>query len=370
LLFMENKNLTINIATGTVLKIVGIILFLAFIYFIRDIILIVLISVIFAIILEPLIDALESWSVSIIKRKIPRALLILFVYLILFIFLIIVARLIIPPIAEQVGILTKNFPELWTKIVENFNSLRQYSEEKGLMDNIQGGLKSLQSGLETAAGGVYSLIRSLFQSIVNFFLILIIVFYLVIEKDAINKLFKVIAPVQYHNYLINLFHDIQKKITAWAAGQLILGLLVGLLSFVGLIILLPRYALVLALVAAITEFIPYLGPVLGAIPAVFLGFTVPSFSLSRGIIILLFYVVVQQVEEKFLVPKVMQKKVGLNPVVIIIVMLIGFRLAGIIGLILAIPVSTAIGVIIQDFVKKSELPKIKARLDQESNDVV
>ncbi len=84
---MENRNLTINISTGTVLKIAGIILFLAFIYFIRDIILIVVISVIFATILEPLVDALESWSGSIIKRKIPRALLILFIYLILFIFL-------------------------------------------------------------------------------------------------------------------------------------------------------------------------------------------------------------------------------------------------------------------------------------------
>ena len=143
-----------------------------------------------------------------------------------------------------------------------------------------------------------------------------------------------------------------------------MGLIIGVFSFIGLIFLLPKYALVLALVAGITELIPYLGPILGAIPAVFLGFTLPPFSLWRGIAVLILYVVIQQVENNIIVPQVMKKQVGLNPVIIIIVMLIGARLAGIIGLILAIPVATTISVIVKDFIQKSELPEIKAELDK------
>jgi len=360
---MENKNLTINISTGTVIKTIGVLLILAFVWFIRDIILLVFIAVIFAAIIEPLVNFLEDRSTNVIKRHMPRGLVVIFIYLALFLFLFLIVRMIIPPIVEQVALLTSNFPDLWNKIVENFNSLKQYSESQGLVDNIQQGLKGLQGSLEAAAGGVYSFIVAIFRSVVNFLLILVIIFYLVVEKNAINKLFKAVAPVKYHPYLVQLFQIIQKKIGAWARGQLILGLIIGVLSFIGLIILLPKYALVLAIIAAVTEVVPYLGPILGAIPAIFLAFAVPPFSFWRGVAVLILYVVIQQVEEKIIVPQVMKKQLGLNPVVIIIVMLIGFRLAGIIGLVLAIPVTTAVGVIIKDFFDKSELPAIKKELD-------
>ena len=105
------------------------------------------------------------------------------------------------------------------------------------MGNIQQGLEGLQSGLRTAASGVYSFIISVFRSVVNFFLILVIIFYLVVEKDAISKLFRAIAPAKYHPYLVNLFREIQKKIGSWARGQLILGLIIGIFSFIGLAVL-------------------------------------------------------------------------------------------------------------------------------------
>lgn len=360
---MENKNVTINISTSTVLKVVGVFLVLGFAYLIQDIILIVFISIIIAAIIEPIVDLLEDKSKLIIKRKIPRGLLVLFIY-ILFVFLLyFMVQLILPPIVEQVANLTRNFPDLWEKIVSNFNSLKEYSEDKGLIDNIQKGLSGIQSGLESAAGGIYSFIGSVFSSVINFFLILAIVFYLVVERNAVKKLFSVIAPPKYHSYLAGLFNDIQKKIGSWAQGQLILGLIIGGLSFVGLLFFLPKYALSLALIAGVTEIVPYLGPLIGAVPAVFLGFAVPPFSLSRGFAILVLYIVIQQVEEKIIVPKVMQNRVGMNPVVTIIVMLIGFRLAGIIGLILAVPVATAVGIIAKDFINKSELPRIRDEVE-------
>lgn len=366
---MEDKNFNITISTGTVIKILAILVILAFAYFIRDIILIVFIAILFAAVIEPLVDFIQDGTAKIIKYNPPRGLVVIFIYLVLFLVLILAIRLIVPPIIEQIGLLTTNFPDLWEKIVSNFNSLKEYSQSRGLENNIQQALKGVQAGLESAAGGVYSLIISIFQSLVNFFLILIIIFYLVAEKDAFHKSIRVIAPEAYHPYLVDLFDRIQKKIGAWARGQLLLGLIIGVFTFFGLLFLLPKYALTLALLAGITEFIPYLGPILAAIPAIFLGFSIPPFSLWRGIAILILYLVIQQVEEKLIVPKVMQRQVGLNPVVIIIVMLIGFRVAGIIGLILAIPVTTTVGIIVKDFIQKSKLTKVKAELDAQKRQV-
>ncbi|OGY53713.1 MAG: hypothetical protein A3A24_00895 [Candidatus Buchananbacteria bacterium RIFCSPLOWO2_01_FULL_46_12] len=353
----DGNNINVSITTGTVLKFFGIVLIIYFVYFVRDIILTVFIAVIFAALIEPLVDRLEN-------KKIPRGLGVIIIYLALLLFLVLTVRMLIPPIIEQVGLLTNNFPSLWQRLVENFQSLKDYSQDQGLIDNIQQGLQGIQSGLTKAAGGVYSFIIAIFANLVNFVLVLVIAFYLVVQRDSLAKMLRAVAPAHYHGYLTDLSGRIQAKIGSWARGQLILGVAIAGLSFVGLLFLLPKYALVLALVAGITELIPYIGPILGAIPAVFLGFTAGEPSLTRGLFVLAFYLLVQQVENNFLVPKVMKKQLGLNPVVTIIAILIGARLAGIIGIILAIPVSTALGVVVKDFIQKSNIALIKDGIGQ------
>jgi predicted PurR-regulated permease PerM len=351
---MENKNLTINISTAAILKIIAIGLALFFAYFIRDIILIVLISVFFAALIEPMVNQLE-------RIRIPRVLGVLLIYLFLLLFLVLIIRPVIPPIAEQVAILSNNFPELWGKIQTNFNSFKDFSIEQGLADNIQQGLDILQSKLQQAASNLYYILLSIFQSVINFFLILIITFYIVVEKEAVNKVLKIMAPDRYHQRFIDLYNVIQQKIGDWARGQILLCLIVGSMAFIGLLFLMPKYAFTLALLVAVTELIPYLGPTLGAIPAIFLAFTVEPFSLWRGFIVLILYIFIQEAENNLIVPAVMKKQLNLNPVVVIVVMLIGARLAGIIGLILAVPVAMAIGVVAKDFMGKSTRPKLKIK---------
>lgn len=353
----ENRNITINISTGTILKIVGIFLILAFIYLVRDILIVFFVALIFATLIEPLVNKLE-------KKKIPRALGVILIYIILLLFLAMIVRMLIPPIVEQISLLAANFPDFWTKVMENFESIRQYSEERGFLDNIQRSLESLQSNLTKAATGVYAFIVSIFRSAVHFLIILVVTFYLVVQRDALGKVLRAIAPIKYHLYLTDLAVRIQQKIGSWARGQLILGLVIGIMSFLGLIFLLPKYALVLAIIAGVTELIPYLGPVLGAIPAVFLGFTV---SFGHGLAVLILYIIIQQLENHIIVPQVMKKQVGLNPVIIIVAMLIGARLIGVIGVILAIPVTTAIGIVVKDFMEKSKFSEIKANIDKESS---
>lgn len=346
----ENKNITINISTGTVLKIVGIFLIMAFIYIVRDILLTVFVAIILASLIEPIVNKLE-------EKKVPRPLGVVIIYIILILVLVLIARLLIPPIIEQIGLLTNNFPDFWNQVIQNFESFRQFSEDKGFLDNIQQGLQGLQASLTQAATGAYGIIISIFRNVFIFIITLVVTFYLVVQRNALSKVLKAVAPGKYHSYLDDLSVKIQGKIGAWARGQLMLGSIIAGMAFIGLLFLLPKYALVLAIVAGLTELIPYLGPTLGAIPAVFLGFTVGGFSLWRGLSVLVFFIIMQWLENNLLVPRVMKKQVGLNPVVTIIAILIGARLMGIIGVILAVPVAVSIGIVVRDFIKKSDFSR-------------
>ncbi len=132
-------------------------------------------------------------------------------------------------------------------------------------------------------------------------------------------------------------------------GQLFLGVIVGVLVYIGLSLLGIRFALLLAIIAGILELVPYIGPVLSAIPAVILAFfQAPILALW----ILILYIVVQQLENYLLVPVIMKKVVGLNPVVVIIALLIGGKLLGILGIILAVPAAAVLAEFFKDIKRK------------------
>ncbi len=338
----------ISITTGAILKAVAIVALLYFAWLIGDILMLLFIALIFATLIDPTVNKME-------KFKIPRGASIIIIYILVLLFLGLAVWFLIPPIVEQVTRLSTNFPDLWQRLSGNLESLRQYTQGGGVLETLQQNLRSIQSSLTTAAGGVYSFIVSVFKNIVNFFLLLVITFYLVAQKDSLSKIMKSMAPAQYHSYLSDLSNRISQKIGAWARGQLILGVIIGVLAYAGLWFLLPEYALVLAIFAGITELIPYLGPILGAIPAIFLAFAIDPTSWVGPVSVLVLYFVIQQIENNLLVPRVMNKQVGLNPVTTIIAMLIGARVAGVVGIILAVPVTTAISTVLKDFMHNSAL---------------
>ena len=157
-----------------------------------------------------------------------------------------------------------------------------------------------------------------------------------------------IAPPKYQMYIMGLINRMQQKIGLWLRGQLILSLIIFFLTFIGLSILGVKYALVLALIAGMTEFVPYLGPIFASIPAIFLAFTQ---SPMLGLFVAILYYIIQLTENNIIVPKLMQKVVGLNPIVSIAVLLIGFEVAGIAGAVLSIPVATAVNVFLTDILE-------------------
>lgn len=340
----NGKKLTIDISIMAMIKVLAIILIVFFLFYIRNIVLILFVALILASAFDPIIDWLQ-------KHKIPRSAGILLIYLIVLLVLSGSIYLIIPPIAIEVNQLSKDFPMYWEKIVSGAKALEAYSESHGWDGNIKDSLNTLQSNLSSAAGSVFSTVFSLFGGLVSFFVILFITFYLTVEEQAMKRVVRSFLPVKYQPYITHLINRMQEKIGHWLRGQLLLSLIIFLVSWIGLSVLGVKYAIVLALFAGVTEVIPFLGPFLGAIPAVFVGFTMSPW-IGLGVIIL--YCVIQLAENHIIVPKVMQKVVGLNPVVTIVAILVGAKIAGILGLLLAVPVTTALSVFFEDVVERKK----------------
>ncbi len=353
---LDNKSISLNIPTFTIIKIIIVFLILYLLFLIKDILAVLFISLIIASAVDPIVDFLQ-------KKRISRGISIVMIYSISFFVIFLVITLIIPPIIKETNELLVNSPQYFEKIFSGISVLKEYSAEHGFLDNVKENINTISAGLQTAVGGIFSTIFNFFGGIFSFFLILVITFYMVVEENAVKKLIWSIAPGRYQDYIMGLVNRMQRKIGLWLRGQMVLSLSIFVLTYIFLSLIgfipgLPsmEYVLVLALIAGLTEFVPYLGPMMGAIPAVFLAFT-QSPMLAVAVTIL--YYCIQLIENNYLVPKIMQKAVGLNPIVSISVLMVGFQLAGVIGAILSIPVATAVQEIILDIFEYKEKGKLK-----------
>lgn len=344
------KKITFDISILALFKLSVLFLIIFFLFFVRDVILIVFVALILASALDPWVDFMQ-------KHKIPRGFGILIIYLTVLLVVAGTIYLIIPPIAIEVKDLTRDFPIYWEKIAGNIENFRTYSDNHGWTENIQKSLNDFQSNvsaLETAAGGVFNTLFAFFGGIVSIMIVAVLTFYLTIEEQAMKRVLRSLVPVKYQPYVTHLVNRIQEKIGMWLRGQLILSLIIFVLCWFGLSVLGIKYALVLALFAGVTELVPYLGPFIGAIPAVFIALTQAP-ALVIGVVII--YVIIQQLENHIIVPKVMQKAVGLNPIITIVAMMIGFKLAGILGIVIAVPIATALSIALNDVLEIKEETK-------------
>ena len=176
--------------------------------------------------------------------------------------------------------------------------------------------------------------------------IFVLSFYMLIEREKIGKALPNLLPEEYRQKGILTIHLVEQKLGAWLRGQIVLSLVVGTISWIILTILGIPFALPLAILAGVLEIIPTLGPIIAAIPAVIVALAI---SPIMGLSVILVYVGIQLAENNILVPKIMQKAVGLNPVVIIIAILIGARLFGVLGALLSIPFVSAAIITIRSF---------------------
>ena len=327
---------TINISTLSFIKVLIILVVIGFLFLIRDILAILFVSLLFSSALSPWISAMEN-------HRIPRRLGILLIYLAVVSIVALSIVLIVPPLVQQYNELVTVFPQYADSIIQ---FARQNGGQFDIVNQLKEYIANIQSHAFQFAGTIFSKIFTVLSGVVALLVVFVVTFYMVVEEGVIKKAVRSIAPQKYHESIDELTMKIQKKIGLWLRGQFILLLIIFALSFVGLSILGVKYALILALFSGLTEFVPILGPILGSIPAIFVAFNQDP---PLALFVFLLYFLIQRMENDFIVPAVMQKAVGLNPLVSIIALLIGGKLAGIVGVLLAIPVVTVIGVIIDFF---------------------
>lgn len=340
---MSQKNI-IDISTATFLKLIFFVLLAIFAYIVWDILTLLFV----AIILSFLIDPLADWAA---KKHIPRGVTVFLTYFIaLIIFAGIIASL-APAVIDQFSNLSNNLGNYWNVVLFKLESLKALFVQYGLWDHVAKVLPdSLYSGINTAQKLVGSVV-GIFDGIASLVLVLVITFYLVVEENGFRNILHTFTPVAYRDEATRLWEKIKEKLGCWLRGQLFLDFIVGVLSYVGLLILDVQYALLLGVLAGIFETIPYAGPIFTAIVAIFLTF-LQTGDWFKPFLVLILFVIIQQLENNFLVPKIMQKAIGVNPIASIISLMIGYRLFGVVGALLALPILAVISLLWEELMQK------------------
>jgi predicted PurR-regulated permease PerM len=313
-------------------------------FFVRDIILLVFVSIIIVSAIDPIVDLLQ-------KKKMPRALSVFIIYIISLSIIGAVISLLIPPIVTEVKGLGENLPILIEKFTGYFKVVSDFAAANNLQKNVSDLTSNFSVRLSQAGGDLFSGTVSFLGGIFNFLIVLSIAFYLTVQESGSKKFFASLLPKDHQEYALDLVARIQYKMGRWLQGQLLLMFIVFLIDYLGLLAIGAPYALVLALIAGLLEIIPYIGPIVSAVIATAISLLHGPIT---GLLVLLLFTLTQQLEGYVITPQVMKKAVGLNPVVVIVALLIGAKLAGVLGVIVSVPVATAIGEIINDLTSSKE----------------
>lgn len=310
---MEPKK--VEISQKTIIFTVTLLLSLWFLYQVRSILVLLFVAFILMTAVNPVIKLAN-------KVKIPTILVMLVVYFGLIALISTVIASLVPAVVQQTKDLTLVLPTYMHNLENVFNA--QFDP------NVVGGyLNAIPSNLLKIAGGVFS-------NIMNILALFFMSYYLVLERPHLHHyLLKLFDDVGAEAKAEALVHEIERQVGGWVRGELLLMLIIGVMTYLGLFLLGVPYALPLAVLAGLLEAVPNLGPTIAAIPAIIIALTV-SPVIALGTLIL--SVVIQQLENNLIVPKIMQSATGTMPLATIIVLLVGFTLGGIAGAILSMPI--------------------------------
>ncbi|MEK7596151.1 MAG: AI-2E family transporter [Patescibacteria group bacterium] len=342
---MSDSKTTIEITTGTIVRALLLILLTVFLYRIREIVGVVLLAVVLASAIDPAARWLAHY-------RVPRVLSVIFVYFLTFFVLASAFYIIVPPLFSELSDFTVQLPSYFKSDASNQYLMKFFPElPSSLSDYFSDIFPTLNEPFQKAVGGFFETASSVFGGALSLVLIIVFSFYLAVQEDGIERFLRIIAPKEEEPYILDLWSRSRKKIGRWLQGQILLGVLVGVLVFLGLTILQVKHALLLAILSAIFELIPVFGPIMAAIPAVAIAFIQKPI---LGLLVLAFYVIVQQFENHLIYPLVVKKTVGVNSILVILSLVIGGKIAGFFGLILAVPIAAVLMEIADDIAKSKK----------------
>ena len=318
----------IDISHKTVIFIGAFILALWATYLIRDLLVILFVAIILMSALSPLVNFF-------VRLKVPKALSIALTYIIIIGVSAGAITAVLQPLIEESSRLVVTLPQLSGQILNIANI------EKSVF----------QSGLTNLSKNVFTITLTVFDNLIAIIFLLVITFYLLLERDNLEHRLSVLF-IGREEKVKKLIMRIEDKLGGWLRGQMVLSVIIGLLSYIGLTVLNIPYALPLSLIAGVLEVIPVMGPIISAIPAILIAVAISPF---LGLGVAAMYFVIQQLENHLIVPQVMKRAVGLNPLVVILAIAIGSKLLGFAGALLAVPLAVVGQIIVTEIIEERKV---------------
>lgn len=322
------KQFKVEISTRTIIFAVATVLILYIIWLIQDLLYSLFIAFILMSALRPIVVGLK-------RRKIPHTIAVTVVYITFILFIIVLFGIIIPPLTVETVSLIKNLPLIISGLGPDAQRwIQEYS---------------VTQYIPTITNNIFSLAGSIFSNILFVISTLFFGFYFLIEEDILKRFFAKFFENGDEHITGRVVVRAEQRMSAWFWGQIALMIIIGLMTFISLnLIGLGRYSFPLAVLAGLLEAIPNIGPLISAVPALILGLAT---SPAIGILVVASYFIIQQLENNMIVPLVMKKTVGINPIITLIVLIIGGRLGGFLGIVLSVPMYVFIETAVIEFLK-------------------
>lgn len=358
---MNSKGpVSISITTGSVLTVFAVGLGVWLLFILKDLVLVILTAIVLSSAVEPAVQ----WFM---KRRAPRVLAVALVYLLVFGTIFSVAYAFFPPLLKETAGFSSSLPQYLEnlnidELLDNtiVNSAREVVGVGGV-PTFNEYISQIQGVFTATGAGAFKALVGVFGGIVSFVLIVVLSIYFAIQETGVDDFLRVILPIEYQKYGIDLWKRSHVKIGLWMQGQLLLSLIAGVLVYLWLTILGVPYSFLLAIFAALTELVPVFGSYIAAAPALAIAFTVGGIPMALAV--LGGFVVINQLQSHLVYPLVVKKVIGVPPLLVIIALIAGWQLAGFLGVLLSVPIAAALSELVGDIQKSKE--RALAKMERE-----
>jgi predicted PurR-regulated permease PerM len=313
-------------------------------FLLRQVLLLLYVSTLLAIGFSPAVRWIERQRLGIGTRQFPRWAAILLLYAGFVGFVTIVLSIVVPPLVSQLTELWQNLPGYVDQLQRALVRARLIAHRITWSELIQ---KIQTPGL--AVTGILGALQSVVGVFAAVITVLILPYYLLLEASWLQaSLLQAVSP-ERRPRVKRITGDVAVKVGAWLNGQILLSVVIGVTATVGLWILGVPYPYVLGLIAGLGEFIPIVGPIGAAVPAILMGWTI---SFQTALFVAAYFAIQQFLENNVLVPRIMERQVGVSAVTILVALLIGGELLGVVGAVLAVPTAAIVQVVLQEYFER------------------
>lgn len=339
-----DRNLSVSFTVGTLLTIIAVGAATYALWVLRDLALLVLTAIVIA-------SAIEPGVAFFARRGIPRILSVVLMYGLGLGSVFILLYFFFPPILDDAQGFLVSIPHYLdtVQLPDSFSSVAGASHlfSVGGAQSMLDTLFAYRSALSGASSGAFQLFAAFFGGAFSTLLVIVLSFYFALQETGVEDFLRVVTPSAQEEYVVNLWFRAKRKIGLWMQGQILLSIIVGVLIYLGLLIMGVPYALLLAVFTAMAEIIPIFGSLVAGVLAAVIAFADGGAAL--GFIVAGLYVIVNQFEANLIYPLVVKKVIGLPPLLVILALIAGATLAGFLGVLLSVPVAAALQELFADF---------------------